>query len=90
MLCLAGVEHIALEPVHHGSHSISHGLMLERETITSTTFTETTHRINNELCSDIRLLTDILAGRMFLADQVTCNVRMLVSSPIKNSSGWQC
>jgi len=84
VLCLAGAEHMALEPTHNGSHSIFQGLTFERET-TASTFTKTTHRINNGLCTDIPLLTDISARRIFLADQVTCRIRMLVSFAIKSA-----
>jgi len=85
VLCVAGTEHIALEPAHRGSHSISLGLMFERETIAST-FTQTTHKINNEWCTDIPLLTDISAQRRtFLANERTCKARMLVSSPMERA-----
>jgi hypothetical protein len=84
VLCLAGVEHIALEPAHNGSHSISPGWMFERETVPSA-FLRTMHEIRSNSCIDVPLLTTISTSRTCSRDQGAHCLRILVSFPIKTT-----
>src|SRR5512147_2457479 len=77
VLCLAGVEHIALEPAHNGSHTISSNWKFEREPITSG-FIKTAHGASANSCVDVPWLTNISTSRTCSKDRGVHCLRILV------------
>jgi len=84
VLCLSGIEHIALEPAHNGSHGISPSWKFEREA-TSSGLIKTAHGTSANSCVDVPLLTNISTSRTCSKDQGVHCLRILVSFPMKST-----